>query len=87
MAQIEVHSFQFCGYLDSSYVDNPTNCKSTSGYVFKICNGPISWKSRKQVVTTTSSTKAKYIALSLATKEGVSLWWLNLELGYDVADI
>lgn len=73
MIQIEVHSFGFYGYSDSSYAHNQADYKSTSGYVFKISDGPISWKSWKQLVTATSSMEAEYIALSLATKEGV---WL-----------
>lgn len=87
LMQIEVHSFGFCDYSDSSYADNQVDCKSTSGYVFKICGGPISWKSRKQSITAASSTAAEYVALSLATKEGVWLRRLNLELGSDAADV
>ena len=43
--------------------------KSTSGYVFQICDGAVSWSSRKQTVAATSSCEAEYIALCEACKE------------------
>lgn len=47
-----------------------------------MCNGPVSWASRKQKSTATSSTEAEYYALHMATCE--ALWFHNLfeELGY-----
>lgn len=63
------------------------DCKSTSGYIFKLCGGPISWKSRKQSVTATSSTESEYIALSLASKEGIWLRRFLLEVDYSAADV
>jgi hypothetical protein len=50
---LEVHSLRFVGYSDSSFADR-NDSKSTSGYVFKLAAGPVSWKSRKQSVTATS---------------------------------
>ena len=46
--------------------------KSTTGYCFKFGNGAISWKSKLQECTTTSTTEAKYVAASDAAKE--ALW-------------
>ena len=43
--------------------------KSTSGYVFQICGGAVSWSSRKQTVVATSSCEAEFIALCEACKE------------------
>lgn len=80
---LEVHSLGFLGYSDASYADNTHDCKSTSGYVFKLANGPISWKSRKQPLTATSSTESEYIAYSIATKEALWLRRLLIELKYD----
>ncbi|KAL1973208.1 hypothetical protein VTN31DRAFT_6750 [Thermomyces dupontii] len=34
---------------------------STSGYIFKLAGGPISWSSKKQGETATSTTHAEYI--------------------------
>ena len=34
------------GYLDADYIGDINTTKSTSGYIFFIANGPISWKSK-----------------------------------------
>ncbi|XP_066969103.1 uncharacterized protein [Macrobrachium rosenbergii] len=39
--------------------------KPVSGYVFKLCNGPISWESSKQEVTALSSIGAEYTSVDL----------------------
>jgi transposase InsO family protein len=70
------------GFTDSNWGDpNSTDSKSTSGYLFTLANGPISWSSRKQRTTATSSTEAEYIAQCNATKEAVYLRQLLTELG------
>ena len=48
--------------------------KSTSGFVFQLCGGAISWSSRKQTVVATSTCEAEYIALCEASKEAA---WLR----------
>lgn len=82
----EVHSLGFLGYSDASYADNVHECKSTSGYLFKLADGPISWKSIKQPLTATSSTESEYIAYSIATKKADWLRQLLTELHYDLPD-
>lgn len=37
---LEIYSFGFYGFSDSSYADNPEDCRSTSGYLFKLYGGP-----------------------------------------------
>ncbi|XP_075109140.1 secreted RxLR effector protein 161-like [Nicotiana tabacum] len=54
------------GYLDMR--------KSTSGYVFLLNDGAISWSSKKQSCVSLSMMEAKYVALALATQEAV---WLK----------
>ena len=46
-------SLHIVGYLDSDYAEDDR--KSTSGYVFTLTGGAISWKSSKQTVTTSST--------------------------------
>ena len=41
--------------------------KSTSGYVFNIGSGVISWWSKKQVIVAQSSAEAKYLIAGLTT--------------------
>jgi hypothetical protein len=42
------------------------SCMSTSGFVFRLANGPISWVPKKQSCVSLSSTESEYIATSLA---------------------
>ena len=56
---------------DSDFQSDVDDRKSISGFMF-ICNGgAVSWKSSKQSITTDSTTKAEYIAVSDAAKEAV----------------
>ena len=59
-------------YTDSYFVGCVESPKSTTGYCFKFGNGAISWKSKLQECTTTSTTEAKYVAVFDAAKE--ALW-------------
>jgi hypothetical protein len=58
------------GFLDADYAGDHNDCKSTSGMIFILGGGAISWRSRKQHAVSTSTTEAKYIALSMAAKHG-----------------
>ena len=71
----------FYGYADAAYV-NTDDYKSTSGYVFLVGDGAITWRSKKQTTTVLSSTEAEYVALSEAGQE--TCWLRNLydKLGY-----
>ena len=64
------------GFTDSDQARDVDFRKSTSGHVFLLYRGAISWKSTKQNVVATSSTKAEYIACSEAAKE--ALWICRL---------
>ena len=53
------------GYTDSDYAGDDR--KSTSGYIFSLAGGVISWKSSKQTVTTSSTMYAEFVACYEAT--------------------
>jgi hypothetical protein len=59
-------------YSDTAY-GNSVKQHSTSGYVFILASGPVSWSSRKQPITATSSSEAEYIAAANAAKQAI---WL-----------
>uniref|UniRef100_A0AAV1VAR2 Reverse transcriptase Ty1/copia-type domain-containing protein n=1 Tax=Peronospora matthiolae TaxID=2874970 RepID=A0AAV1VAR2_9STRA len=69
---------RICGYTDADWAGDIESRRSTSGYVFMMSGGCISWKSQKQRTVALSSTEAEYMALSEATKEAV---WLKVLLG------
>lgn len=84
---IEIHNLGFVGYTDGAYADNAGDLKSTSDYLFKFSDGIVSWKSRKQTVTATSSTEAEYIGYTLASKEAIWLRTLLHQLGYESSNV
>lgn len=57
------------GYSDSDWAGDKESRKSTSGYIFMLNGGPVSWCSKRQPTLALSSTEAEYIALTLAAKE------------------
>lgn len=50
--------FSVCGYNDSDYAGCEDKRRSTTGYVFTICNGPVSWASRRQGIVALSTVEA-----------------------------
>ena len=69
------------GYSDADWAGDKVDRKSTSGFIFMMNNGPISWCSKKQTSVALSSTEAEYMALTLAAKEATWLRLLLTELG------
>ncbi len=61
------------GYADADWAGS-SNRRSTSGSVFFVGGGPISWGSKRQAVVALSTTEAEYIAASGAGQEIV---WLR----------
>ncbi|KAL4183097.1 hypothetical protein AMTRI_Chr11g96500 [Amborella trichopoda] len=59
------------GYSDASYLADPDDAKSTSGYVFMLGGGAVSWKSKKQDIVALSTMESEYVACCLAAKEAV----------------
>ena len=78
------------GYTDSDFAGCIDSHKSTTGYYFKFGNGVISWKSKLQERTATSTTEAEYIVASNAAKE--ALWlghlaWTFRQVDSDLAPV
>ena len=73
------------GYANSDWASDVNNRKLTSGYVFTLGGGTISWSSKKQPTVTLSSTEAEYIAGAHATKEATWLRLLLTELEQDTS--
>ena len=74
-------SGELLGYSDADWAGDKEDRRSTSGYLFQMAGGPISWKSRKQESVALSTAEAEYIALSSAAQETVWIRRLVTELG------
>ena len=70
------------GFTDSYFAGCPDTRWSTSGYIFKLTNCAISWRSRKQKSVANSTPEAEYMALAFTVKH--YLWFLCglQEFGY-----
>ncbi|UYV65570.1 hypothetical protein LAZ67_3004741 [Cordylochernes scorpioides] len=68
------------GFSDADFAGDLDTRKSTTGYVFMLNNGPISWCSQKQNCVSLSTTESEYIAASKAMKEAIWLRQLLREL-------
>ena len=62
---------QLIGYTDSDYAGCTDTRRSTSGYVFTLRCGSISWSSKRQPIVTTSSCEAEYVASCHTTKKAM----------------
>ncbi|KAJ9554969.1 hypothetical protein OSB04_009583 [Centaurea solstitialis] len=57
------------GYSDASWIDQTSDSKSTSGWIFTLAGGAISWASKRQTCIAHSTMEAEFIALAAAGKE------------------
>jgi chaperone required for assembly of F1-ATPase len=66
--------FEVLGYSDSDFAGCLDSRKSTSGYIFMLAGGAVSWRSAKQTLTATSTMQAEFVACFEASSHGV---WLK----------
>ena len=69
------------GYSDADWAGDVKDRRSTSGNVFLLGGGAITWSSRKQSSVALSTVEVEYMALSVATQEAIWLRQLQEELG------
>nr|KYP74792.1 Copia protein [Cajanus cajan] len=77
-------SLEVIGYSDSDFAGCIDTRKSTSGYVFMLACGAVSWSSRKQTLTATSTMEAEFVSCFEATSHGV--WLKSFISGLRVVD-
>ena len=70
------------GFSDSDFANDKESRRSVTGYVCKIGDGIVSWKSKKQQTIAQSTCEAEYMALSDAAKEVMWLRQLLCQLGF-----
>ena len=76
----EDDGLDFHGYTDSDWVGEEDGRRSTSGFMFLMAGGAISWRSKRQNTVATSSTEAEYVACAMASKEALWIRQLLAEL-------
>jgi len=75
------------GYCDASFAADPDTRRSTTGYVFQICGGAVSWNSKLQPTVAISTTESEYMATSAATREAVWIRKLLSDLGVFIGPV
>nr|GEY03635.1 zinc finger, CCHC-type [Tanacetum cinerariifolium] len=68
------------GYSDANWINNMKDHSSTSGWVFLLGGGAISWASMKQTCITSSTMESEFVALAAAGNEAE---WLR-SLVYEI---
>ena len=62
------------GYSDADWAGDHDDRHSTTGNLFQLAGGPISWLSKKQSVVALSTSEAEYVSLSTCAQEAI---WLR----------
>jgi len=74
-------------HSDSDWAVDINNCRSITGYFFKLAGLSVSWLSRAQKTIALSSTEAEYMAISDCFRQ--AMWMTNLfgEIGFHISPI
>ena len=75
---------EIIGYTDSDFAGCQDSKRSTSGYVYMLAGGAISWRSAKQTLIASSTMAAEFIACYEASNHGI--WLRNFVTGLRVVD-
>ena len=70
------------GYCDADWANDKETRRSTTGYLFMLNGGSVSWGSKLQPTVALSSTEAEYMALCSGAQEAIYLRRLMGDLGY-----
>jgi hypothetical protein len=68
------------GYSDANWITDNEDVKSTSGYIFLLGGGAISWGSKKQTIITRSTTQSELVALDVTCTEAKWIKSLLMEI-------
>ncbi|CAI0559876.1 unnamed protein product [Linum tenue] len=71
------------GYTDSDYARDSDDRKSTSGYIFFLGGGAVSWPSKKKPVVTLSTTEAEFVVVAYCAAQAVWLRRILTSIGWE----
>ncbi|CAL2237913.1 unnamed protein product [Prunus armeniaca] len=70
-------------FTDSDYAGDMEDRKSTSGYVFLLSSGVVSWSLKKQPIVTLSTTEAEFVAAAVCACQAIWMKIVLKELGHN----
>ena len=70
-------------FVDAAHANDLRNRRSTTGYAIMLSGGAVSYRTKMQSITATSSTEAEFLAAVFAAKQVKYLRAILLELGFD----
>ena len=76
-----VSNFKLFGYFDSDWAGSIEDRSSTSGNVFHLGSGVVTWSSKKQHITTLSTIEVEYVAATTAACQAIWLRRLLSDMG------
>ena len=79
-------SDQLVCFVDAAHTNDLRNRRSTTGYAFLLSGGAVSYRTKTQSITATSSTEAEFLAAVLAAKHAKFLRSILKELGFPQLD-
>ena len=78
------YQLEIIGYSDSDFVGCRDRMKSTSGYIYLLVRGAISWNSVKQSIVASSTMAVEFVACYEASNHGI--WLRNFVTGLRILD-
>ena len=77
------------GFVDADYGGCRDTRRSTSGFVFLMAGGPVSWSSKRQATVALSTVEAEYVAMSRCAQQLVWMhsWLDEVQIEYSLPGV